>query len=143
MACSRIDNNVTQAVLCRSSAIDRTDIAAMQTSHTKQRTSTVPPTKSASATTKTLITSTSTSTALTARRPAAHLASALMKRKALIDINAASYNVKDPHAAIDTLRALLGALSARPGSTQLRMTPDERTLAVRLVGIIEPVRFKL
>lgn len=116
----------------------------MQASRTKQRSAAVAPTKSASARTKTL--TTTTSTALTASktlRPAARLASAsaLTARKALVDANAASYNVKDPHTAVDTLRSLLGVLPARPGSAHLRMTPNEHALAVRLVGIIEPVRF--
>ncbi|OJT08254.1 hypothetical protein TRAPUB_793 [Trametes pubescens] len=55
-----------------------------------------------------------------------------------VDTNLAAHDRTDPFAALTTLRQLLSALPARPGSAQYKFGPDEHRLAVHLLGIVEP-----
>ncbi|KAL1941806.1 hypothetical protein VTO73DRAFT_6806 [Trametes versicolor] len=55
-----------------------------------------------------------------------------------VDTNVAAHDRTDPFAALTTLRQLLSALPARPGSAQYKLAPEEHRLAVHLLGIVEP-----
>ncbi|OCB85043.1 hypothetical protein A7U60_g8000 [Sanghuangporus baumii] len=52
--------------------------------------------------------------------------------------NIASYDRKDPFAAVDALRKLLTTLPTRSGTNQLKMTADEHRLSMHLLTIVEP-----
>ncbi|TDL22004.1 hypothetical protein BD410DRAFT_789087 [Rickenella mellea] len=55
-----------------------------------------------------------------------------------VDTNVSSYDRKDPFAAFNTLRKLLGSLTSRIGGCQFKLTPEEHKLSMHLLTIVEP-----
>lgn len=55
-----------------------------------------------------------------------------------IDTNPASYDRTDPFTAFNALLKLVGSLGSRLGSCAYKMSPDEHTLSMHLLNIVEP-----
>lgn len=55
-----------------------------------------------------------------------------------VDTNLSSYDRTDPFTALNTLLKLLVSLPTRLGGCQYKLTPDEHTLSLHLLNIVEP-----
>lgn len=55
-----------------------------------------------------------------------------------VDTNISSYDRTDPFLAFNVLRKLLGALPARIGGCQYKLSPEEHRLSMHLLTIVEP-----